>query len=278
MKAQPLRKTEEEETNEALTGEVISWLKAGGASLVGVASVDRFDGAPTGHHPRDFVPGARAVVTFGVALLRQALYWEGHLADSEFVPAEHRKDVLQNYFYRQTGYAMVNDLLDMLALRLANLLESRGYRSLFFPATYGTTAIWGFIKEKIPSKAGLFSQRHAAVRAGLGEFGLNNLVVTPEYGPRVRFNSVITEASLTPSPLLEEKLCLGGRCSICLENCPGAISLRSVFDPEAVWYDTPVETDTDACVRLSGEHYCLGRCLKVCPVAGQSGRSDSGEV
>jgi epoxyqueuosine reductase len=270
LKVQPVGETGKGKTSQALTGEVVSWLKVGGASLVGIASVERFDGAPTGHHPRGFVPGARSVVTFGIALLGQALYWEEHLADSEFVPAENRKTVLQDYFYRQTGYAMVNNLLDMLALRLANLLEGYGYRSLFFPATYGTTAIWGFIKEKIPSKAGLFSQRHAAVRAGLGEFGLNNLVLTPEYGPRVRFNSVITEASLVPSPLLEEKLCLGESCSLCLENCPGAISLRPGLDPEAVWYDTPVETDTDACVKLSRKHYCLGRCLKVCPVARSS--------
>ncbi|MBN1862088.1 MAG: epoxyqueuosine reductase [Dehalococcoidales bacterium] len=266
MKTRLSEKTEHEESP-ALTGEVTAWLKAGGASLVGVANVGRFDDSPTGHHPCDFVPGARSVVAFGVALLHQALYWEGYLAGSEFVLEKNRKDVLQNYFYRQTGYAMVNNLLDMLALRLANLLESRGYRSLFFPATYGTTVIWSFVKQKIPSRAGLFSQRHAAVRAGLGEFGLNNLVLTPEYGPRIRFNSVITEAALAPSPLLEEKLCLGEKCAICLEKCPGAISLRAGFDPEAVWYDAPVATDTDACVKLSGEHYCLGRCLKVCPVA-----------
>jgi epoxyqueuosine reductase len=249
------------------TDEVTTWLKDNGASLVGIANVARFDNVPRGHHPCDFLPGARSVVTFGVALLHQALYWEGHLVNSELVPPENRQDVLQDYFYRQTGYAMVNNLLDMLALRLSNLLESRGYLSLFFPATYGTRAIWAFIKEKIPSKSGLFSQRHAAVRAGLGEFGLNNLVVTPEYGPRMRFTSVITEAELTPSPLLEEKVCLGENCSICLENCPGAISLKPDFDPEAVWHNAPVKTDTDACIKLSSTHYCLGRCIKVCPVA-----------
>ena len=252
---------------EDLTSEVVAWLKDNGASLVGIASVDRFDDVPRGHHPCDFLPGARSVVTFGVALLHQALHWEGHLADSELVPPENRQDVLQNYFYRQTGYVMVNNLLDMLALRLSNLLESRGYLSLFFPATYGTKAIWAFIREKIPSKSGLFSQRHAAVRAGLGEFGLNNLVVTPEYGPRIRFNSVITEAELTPTPLLKEKLCLGESCAICLENCPGALSLKPDFDPGAVWHDAPVKTDTDACIKLSGTHHCLGRCIKVCPVA-----------
>jgi epoxyqueuosine reductase QueG len=250
-----------------LTSETTEWLKDNGANLVGVANVARFDGAPKGHHPLDFLPVASSVITFGVALLHQALYWETHLTDSELVPAEHRQDVLQNYFYRQTGYVMVNQLLDILALRLANRLESRGYRSIFFPATYGTAEIWRFISKRIPTKSGLFSQRHAAVNTGLGEFGLNNLVVTQQYGPRMRFNSVITEAELKPSPLLEEKVCLGEKCSLCLENCPGAIALNHDVDPDVLWYNSPAWTDVDACVELSGQHYCLGRCLKVCPVA-----------
>ena len=253
---------------DALTSEVITWLKANGASVAGISNVERFDGAPRGHHPCDFLPEAKSVVTFGVALLHQALYWEDHMASSELVSSQHRDDVLQNYFYRQTGYALVNQLLDMLALRISNLLEGLGHCSICFPATYGTWEIWKFIRDRIPSKSGLFSQRHAAINAGLGEFGLNNMVVTPQYGPRIRFNSVITEAKLTPSPLVKEKVCLGESCSICVQCCPGAISLRSDFDPEAVWYNTPVRTDTDACLQLSLQHYCLGRCMKVCPVAG----------
>ncbi len=255
---------------ENLTSEVTTWLKDNGASLVGIANVDRFDDTPQGHRPHDFLPEALSVITFGVALLHQALYWEGHLANSELVPPENRQDVLQDYFYRQTGYAMVNNLLDMLALRLSNLLESRGYLSLFLPATYGTRTIWSFIKEKIPSRSGLFSQRHAAVKAGLGEFGLNNLVLTPGYGPRMRFNSVITEAELKSSPLLEDKICLGESCCICLDNCPGALSLKPDFNPGAVWHNAPVKTDTDACIKLSSTHYCLGRCIKICPVAQKS--------
>jgi len=30
-----------------------------GASLVGVATVDRFDGAPHAHHPAELLPGAK---------------------------------------------------------------------------------------------------------------------------------------------------------------------------------------------------------------------------
>lgn len=255
-----------------LTGEVVSWLKANGANLVGISSVDRYLDRPKGHRPQDFVPGAKSVITFGIALLHQSLYWEDHLLESDIVPPENRKDVLQNYFYRQTGYAMVNNLLDQTALRLANTLEGRGYLSIFFPATYGTRSIWHFIKARIPTATGLFSQCHAATRAGLGEFGLNNMVVTPEYGPRIRFNSVITEAELAPSPMLTEKVCLGDKCSLCLEACPGAMSRLPDYDPDAVWYNTPTRTDTQACVDLSLERYCLGRCLKVCPVAKKSPR------
>ena len=256
---------------DTLTNEVVTWLRANGASVVGISKVERFDGAPKGHHPRDFMRGARSVVTFGIAILHQVLHWEGHLVNSELVLPEYRKDVLQNYFYNQVGLVMINDLLDRMALRISNFLESQGYHSLFFPATYAA-AVREFILERIPSRWGLFSQRHAAVMAGLGEFGLNNLVVTPRYGPRIRFNSVITEAELTPSPLLKEKACLGESCSICVQKCPGAISLRQDFTPEAVWYVTPARTDIDACLKLGRLHYCMGRCIKVCPVAQKSSK------
>jgi epoxyqueuosine reductase QueG len=234
---------------------------------VGVASVDRFDGAPKGHHPRDFLPTAKSVIAFGVALLHQAVYWDDHLADSEFVPPLTRNIVLEDFFYRETAYAMPNNLLDMLALRGANILESRGHRSIFIPATYETEEIWNFVRKWIPSKAGLFSLRHAAVRAGLGEFGMNNLVVTREHGPRIRFNSVITEAGLIPTPLLTEKVCLGEKCSLCLEKCQGTITLYPDVDPSAVWYSPPVRTDTDSCLHTMGRRICLRRCLKGCPVA-----------
>jgi len=256
---------------ETLTNNVIHWLKEHGASAIGIANVERFEGAPRGHHPWDFVHKAKSVITFGVALPHHTLHWEGHLVNSELVPPEHRKDVLQNYFYEQTGYVLVNDLLDRLALRVSNLLEGQGYPSLFFPATYGH-AVAEFIQEKIPSGWGLFSQRHAAVMAGLGEFGLNNVVVTHQYGPRIRFNSVITEAELAPSALLPEKTCLGEGCSICVQDCPGAISLRHDFDPGAIWYVTPARTDIDACRKLRNLHYCLGRCIKVCPVGEASSK------
>ena len=248
-----------------MTKDVVSWLYDHGANLVGIASVERFEGAPNGHHPCDFIEKAKSVITFGIAILHHSIHWEGHLVNSELVPVQHRKDILQKYFYRKTGYGFINDLLDSLAFRVARSLEDQGYPSLFFPATYGHD-VSEFIKERIPLGLGLFSQRHAAIMAGLGEFGLNNLVVTSQYGPRVRFNSVITEAELEPSKLLEKKVCLGESCSICVEGCPGALSLRQSYEPEVVWTITPAQTNIEACRKLHDSEYCLGRCVKVCPV------------
>ncbi|WP_371373158.1 4Fe-4S binding protein [Sporomusa aerivorans] len=62
-----------------------------------------------------------------------------------------------------------------------------------------------------------FSQRHAAVAAGLGSFGRHNLVIHPRFGTRVIFTSIITNLSLQPSPKCEE-FCT--HCNLCVENCP----------------------------------------------------------
>lgn len=64
-----------------------------------------------------------------------------------------------------------------------------------------------------------FSQRHAAVAAGLGTFGRHNLVIHPRFGTRVNFASIITSLELEPSPQPGEAACI--HCNLCVENCPG---------------------------------------------------------
>lgn len=64
-----------------------------------------------------------------------------------------------------------------------------------------------------------FSQRHAAVAAGLGTFGRHNLLIHPQFGTRVNFTSIVTNLELKPSPKPKEEFCIN--CNICVENCPG---------------------------------------------------------
>ena len=252
-------------TSSVLAEEVRELAMAEGAVLFGVGSVDRFEGAPRGHHPAQMVKGARAVVSIGIPLLEQVSEWDELFQDLEIVPPEVRETILQDYLYSTVNYDFINDRLDQAAQSIARSLQAQGYRSLMFPATFG--ARHQHFHEMIPSFFGLFSQRHAAVRAGLGEFGLNNVVVTPEYGPRVRFNSVITQAPLEASPLLETKACIGTGCMLCVEKCGGrALSLLPDFDDADVWLNPVSRTDMPLCRKSRKEAFCFGRCLTVCPV------------
>ncbi|MFB3816654.1 MAG: hypothetical protein ACE147_03215 [Candidatus Methylomirabilales bacterium] len=241
--------------------------RGSGASLIGVAPVERFEGAPPGHHPTDLLPDARSVVSFGIRLLDRVMEWPDFLKDSPFFPEPIRLKALHLGFYRRSGYDIVNDRLNAIALLVANRLEDRGWHALFFPATYG-----GGLPEELAFIPGMLSQRHAAVRAGLGVFGLNNVVVTPRYGPRIRFNSVITSAVLPPTPLLTKRLCQGTKCGECLLSCPAdAISMLPRATEDTVWLDPPSRTDWVKCRASQGGNACMGRCLRVCPTGAAGG-------
>lgn len=60
-----------------------------------------------------------------------------------------------------------------------------------------------------------------AIKAGLGEYGRNQMVITPQFGPRVRFSKIFTALPLiadAPRPLGITDYCHG--CTICADACP----------------------------------------------------------
>ncbi len=82
-----------------------------------------------------------------------------------------------------------------------------------------------------------FSQRHAAIAAGLGNFGRHNLVIHPRLGTRVVFSTILTDLELPPDPRVTEDLCT--HCNICVESCPGGA------------LDTEGKTDEFKCMKHS---------------------------
>lgn len=81
------------------------------------------------------------------------------------------------------------------------------------------------------SKGGFadISLRHAAVAAGLGCFGRNNLVIHPKHGVRLIFSAVLCDADLPADPPVKEDLC--NHCNICVESCPvGALDEEGKTD------------------------------------------------
>ena len=57
--------------------------------------------------------------------------------------------------------------------------------------------------------------KDAAVLAGLGVFGRDNLLITPEYGPRIRLRGIFMDADLEPTPRLEGL----DPCAMCSKPC-----------------------------------------------------------
>ena len=58
----------------------------------------------------------------------------------------------------------------------------------------------------------------SAIRCGLGSQGKNTLLITPNYGPRVRLVSVLTTAKLSLDAPFKGDLC--GDCEKCVNACP----------------------------------------------------------
>ncbi|UMZ74416.1 hypothetical protein [Natranaerofaba carboxydovora] len=61
--------------------------------------------------------------------------------------------------------------------------------------------------------------KDAAVKAGLGCIGRSNLLVTPEYGPRVRFRAMIVSEDLVSTGPITYNPCTSCE-GLCIKSCP----------------------------------------------------------
>ncbi|MCB2136962.1 MAG: 4Fe-4S dicluster domain-containing protein, partial [Rhodobacteraceae bacterium] len=60
-----------------------------------------------------------------------------------------------------------------------------------------------------------------AIKAGLGEYGRNQMVLTPDFGPRVRFSKIFTDLPLiADAPRRIGLAAYCGECTKCAEACP----------------------------------------------------------
>ncbi len=293
--------------SDKLTQEIKTLARQFGAALVGVASIDRFDPAPPyydrsprGYHPRDFVPNARSVISIAQPVLPAVQNAPAALADVdiEMVPPDIKYPYLEQ-LYNTVGHRTQDYMLEQIGQVVGQRLLANGYDAMFFPTTglhprpdsplelsdrqiwEGPSKKWAEMYSPFRYTFGPFSHRHAAARAGLGEFGYNNVVLTREFGPRQRFNSIITEAELVPDPLIAKPICLREACLICLKACiVEAITLRDdqvvkdyrsvkEVDRTQIFVDTPAKTDPTICTRRRDRMFnspIRGDCIRICPI------------
>jgi epoxyqueuosine reductase len=220
-----------------LVEEVKGRVLAEGVDLVGITSVRRLENAPEGRRPKDILPTAQSVVVAAV-----------HVLDSVWDLPYTRYEYTNQFF-------VLNSMLNGMAFKLSRYLESQGYRTIPIPAAYPRI-------NKL--MCGVFSHRHAAVQAGLGELALNNLLTTPQFGSRVRLVSILTEAPLQGDSPFEGTLCPSMRteCKLaCVQNCPvHAISEDGVVDKaKCLHYQEQI-------MPWSAVELRCGVCVASCPV------------
>ena len=257
---------------------IIGFARKIGADLVGVAPVERFEGAPKRHKPEDILPGARSVV-----------------AMAKRIPLPIVKSIPSPY-YDRFGYHDLNAHLRELTYNVALFIEDLGFEAFPLDPSVDDKAREVQILQETPEPKikilGDFSHRHAIVAAGLGEFAASSMVVVPKFGPRIRVVSVITTAPIEPSPLLEGKakfnICQPEACGLqCVKKCPakalpgdGTIDhfkCRNYRNPGAYtleYFKAIAESRKPARSASSGTGakasapvgQTCGICIKVCPI------------
>ncbi|MAG98546.1 MAG: hypothetical protein QF797_13980 [Alphaproteobacteria bacterium] len=103
--------------------------------------------------------------------------------------------------------------MDKIAYRLSDWLEGQGHPT-FVTAAQETD--WNYKR----ASYGRLSTRHLGIEAGLGTFGLEVNILSPEFGPRLYLTGILTELELEPDAIMTEQVCIGESCSRCLHACP----------------------------------------------------------
>jgi epoxyqueuosine reductase len=162
----------------------------------------------------------------------------------------------------------------------------------YAPLRRGLALVAGVLEEsgwraEVLCDDGRLVDRAAAVRAGLGWWGKNTMVLAPGFGPWVLFGSVLTDAGLEPdSPMSRD--C--GSCQACLPACPtGALVAPGILDARlclAAWAQAPGLVPEAIRVAMGDRIYGCDDCSEACPPGRRllersrdvRGRVDLGEV
>lgn len=185
--------------------------RALGADLVGIASMDRFEGAPLQQDPRQIFPAAKAAVVLAFRLPRG--YFRG-IEEGTYFTA-----------YPAMGYGGLNQIYMPMVLReLCCYIEDFGWEAAAVPNMYPGSSVSFATQAFIPDRSRpvapgkphpdvVVDMRIAAYAAGMGEFGWSKMFLTPEFSPRQRFCLLLTDAELEPDPIFQGKICdRGKRC------------------------------------------------------------------
>lgn len=208
--------------------------------------------SPSHALPSDLVPNAKSVIAFFIPFSQKIVY-------SNLKGKESSKDWdIANI----ESHQLVGDINVALREDLGKI----GYAASLIPASYD------YDEETLGSN---WSHRHAAYIAGLGTFGIHNLLIT-EKGCCGVIGTIITDMPLEPTKQYSEENCLylrDGICTRCVSRCVArAMSTKNGYPYvdrgkcNAQIYDTKVPVYENGIGDACGKCMCGVPCSTRNPV------------
>jgi len=171
------------DTKKGLTSQIIEKAKAFGACAAGIADVEALKQSPS-HLIYPQIGGYKSFLNDEVPRDSGEVLWPQYAKSAIVVAVEHPEDKPELDWWQDglKGGTPGNQILIKIISHITELLrEEKGCEARGLPYYIVQGGI--FLKD-------------AAVIAGLGCIGKNNMLVTPDYGPRVRLRAALLDLKL----------------------------------------------------------------------------------
>jgi epoxyqueuosine reductase QueG len=206
--------------------------------LLGAASVEKSGARELKERATALLPGAKSAVVFGKEIFKEVV---AVLGPSKEVGAGEAGEFLGPH----GDY--LNGRLNKAVYDLAGFLRKEGHRCFPLPAAGGPVDQRNLVA--------FFSYKQAAELAGLGTMGRHTMLMTPEFGPRVRLACLLTDAEMEASPSPAKDYCLN--CDACIRACPS----KALQVPEK---GKAYSMNPFACRTYRGTGLTCTVCMKAC--------------
>jgi epoxyqueuosine reductase len=209
--------------------------------MVGVVRISDLNKNKLAQAARKLLPSVKSIVAMGMEIYPEFL----DLTSPELLMGTPNLNILLT---RHKDY--LRGRLMKASYDIAKASHRVGLKALPLPGD-GPAVDGRFLEAAI-------SYKHTAEAAGLGNIGMNSLLMTEKYGPRVLLNLCLTEATLESTPGKTHNFCR--YCNICIGKCPAKALARPKTGEVYALNKFACRTYVEASGGCS-------ECMRVCPVA-----------